>query len=81
MDKLATATHEELIEVPEIGERIAESVIKFFENADNVKEVQRLKQTGVQFEIIENVIFELKTNKVDIEMLNKPFLELVKIKR
>ena len=31
--------------------------------------------------IIENISFELKTNKVDIEMLNKPFLELVKIKR
>ena len=32
-------------------------------------------------EIIENISFELKTSKVDIEMLNKPFLELVKTKR
>ena len=31
--------------------------------------------------IIEKISFELKTNKVDIEMLNKPFLELISIKR
>ena len=32
-------------------------------------------------EINAKISFELKTNKVDIEMLNKPLRELVKIKR
>jgi DNA ligase (NAD+) len=39
--------------VDEIGDRIAQSVIEFFENQDNIKIIQRLQSFGVQFEIIE----------------------------
>ena len=43
----------DLILVDEIGEKIAQSVIEFFENQENVKIIERLKQFGVQLELIE----------------------------
>jgi DNA ligase (NAD+) len=42
-----------LILVDEIGDRIAQSVIEFFENETNVITVERLKKHGVQFEVVE----------------------------
>ena len=43
----------DLILVDEIGEKIAQSVIEFFENQENVKIIERLKQFGVQLELVE----------------------------
>ncbi|MEM1406343.1 MAG: NAD-dependent DNA ligase LigA [Bacteroidota bacterium] len=53
IDNLAGATFEELIEVPEIGERIAESVVSFFSDQRNREEIERLKAAGVQLELVE----------------------------
>ncbi len=53
IDNLANATYEELIEVPEIGERIAQSVLSYFEEPENRREIERLKSAGVQMEIAE----------------------------
>ena len=52
---LEQATLEDLILVDEIGERIAKSVIEFFENEENLEIIERLKSKGVQMEIVENV--------------------------
>ena len=43
----------DLILVDEIGEKIAQSVIEFFENQENVKIIERLKQFGIQLELVE----------------------------
>ena len=53
IDALSNATLLELVTVDEIGERIAQSVIEFFANKENQLIINRLKQVGVQFEIIE----------------------------
>ena len=53
IDRLANATYEELIEVPEIGERIAESVINFFSLPENIEEIAQLKAAGVQLTLQE----------------------------
>lgn len=53
IDALSQATLMDLILVDEIGERIAQSVIEFFDNEQNKVIVDRLKSYGVQFEIIE----------------------------
>jgi DNA ligase (NAD+) len=45
----------DLILVDEIGDRIASSVIDFFENQENRIIIERLKKYGVQFEIIEKI--------------------------
>ena len=53
IDALQQATLMDLILVDEIGERIAQSVIDFFENDENKIIIERLKGYGVQFEIVE----------------------------
>jgi DNA ligase (NAD+) len=55
IDALADATLMDLILVDEIGERIAQSVIDFFENEENTKIIERLKAYGVQFEVVEKI--------------------------
>ena len=52
---LEQATLEDLILVDEIGERIAKSVIEFFENEENLEIIERLKSKGEQMEIVEKV--------------------------
>ncbi len=53
IDALRQASLMDLILVDEIGDRIAQSVIEFFENQNNSIIIERLKSFGVQFEIIE----------------------------
>ncbi|MFH6996785.1 NAD-dependent DNA ligase LigA [Flavobacterium sp. FlaQc-57] len=55
IDALSQATLMDLVLVDEIGERIAKSVIEFFENEENKKIIERLKSYGVQFEIVEKI--------------------------
>ncbi len=51
IDNLKLASLSDLILVDEIGERIATSVISFFENIENQIIINRLKDYGVQLEI------------------------------
>ena len=51
MDSLMQADEEELVNVEEIGVKIAQSLREFFNEEDNVVLIQRLKVSGVQFEI------------------------------
>lgn len=53
VDALAGATADDLIKLDEIGERIAWSVVAFFENPDNLSLIRRLKDYGVQMELQE----------------------------
>ena len=53
INAIKNASIMDLIMVDEIGEKIAQSVIEFFENQENVAIVERLKQFGVQLELIE----------------------------
>lgn len=55
IDALSQASLMDLILVDEIGERIAKSVIEFFENEENQKIIERLKSYGIQFEIEEKI--------------------------
>ena len=54
IDALMAASHEELVAVDEIGDRIAESVLQFFADERNREIVERLKQHGLQFEVEES---------------------------
>jgi len=51
IEALEVATAEQLVSVDEIGERIAESVVTFFSEAENRMIIKRLKGFGVQLEI------------------------------
>ena len=56
IEALSKADHEELISVPEIGERIAKSLIEFFAVPKNLELIERLKISGLQ----------LKTEAVEV---------------
>jgi DNA ligase (NAD+) len=49
IDALAKANQEELLQVPEIGERIAQSVAEYFQNPENQEFIARLKASGLNF--------------------------------
>ncbi|MBU2903535.1 MULTISPECIES: NAD-dependent DNA ligase LigA [Arenibacter] len=51
IDGLMIASVEELMTVDEIGQRIAESVVSFFQNGINMEIISRLRGYGVQFEV------------------------------
>ena len=53
IDNLAAATLLDLVAVDEIGERIAQSVMDFFQNSKNIEIINRLKSFGIQFELNE----------------------------
>ena len=53
IDSLISAPVSELVKVDEIGDRIAESVVDFFDNPENVEIVHRLKSYGLQFSLSE----------------------------
>jgi DNA ligase (NAD+) len=55
IDALQGASLLDLVLVDEIGEKIAQSVIEFFENEENIKIVNRLKSYGVQMEMEEKI--------------------------
>lgn len=63
IDALSQASLMDLVLVDEIGERIAQSVLDFFENQENGIIIDRLKSYGVQFETIE-IINPNATNKL-----------------
>ena len=54
IDNLQKATFEELLQIDEIGERIAQSVMEFFADEQNQKIIERLKSYGLQTQIIRN---------------------------
>ena len=53
IDQLIRANFETLIAVDEIGDKIAESVLEFFNDLGNIQLVNRLKSYGVQLQISE----------------------------
>ncbi len=50
IDAIAQASIMDLILVDEIGDKIAQSVVQFFENQENIRIIDRLKSFGVQLE-------------------------------
>ena len=69
INALQNASLMDLILVDEIGEKIAQSVIEFFDNQENVKIIERLKNFGVQFELVE----KFNPNATE-KLLGKTFL-------
>ena len=51
IDAIASASQEELIEVEDVGERVAESVIQYFNNTENLEMVMRLRSAGLWMKV------------------------------
>ncbi len=69
IDVLAKASNEELLSVPEVGEKIAQSVVAFFSKSENVNEITRLKNSGLQL-----ISDEKEPEKVSSILENKSFV-------
>ncbi|MFB6319219.1 NAD-dependent DNA ligase LigA [Saccharicrinis sp. FJH54] len=56
IDKLMQASEDELVTIDEIGTRIAQSVIAWFQQDDNLEIIRRLKEYGVQLALDQSVL-------------------------
>jgi DNA ligase (NAD+) len=56
IDNLIGASLEELVNINEIGQRIAESIIEYFQKKEHLRQIVLLKQHGLQFEAEEFAI-------------------------
>jgi DNA ligase (NAD+) len=52
MDALKRASFDELIDVEEIGEKIAVSVLQYFRDSTNLALIDRLEEIGLSFELV-----------------------------
>ena len=50
MDRISTATVEDLVSIDEVGEKIAESIVEFFSKEKNRRLINRLRDYGLQME-------------------------------
>ncbi|GAA4419758.1 NAD-dependent DNA ligase LigA [Nibrella viscosa] len=64
MDELMAAPYETLVNVPEVGPRIAQSIVAWFADPDNQRFVERLRQAGLQF-AADRKIVEPESSKLD----------------
>lgn len=55
---LKTATKDQLVETDDIGGRIAESIVTYFKNPENLALVERLQKAGLQFALDERILSE-----------------------
>ncbi len=54
IDQIKEATFERLIEAPEIGQKIAESILEFFSKIENVELIENLRKEGLNLQVEEN---------------------------
>ena len=64
IENIQAQTKEQLVEIDEIGDRIAESVVEWFSNEEHLQFIQHLKDYGLQFAISEDQL-EGQTNKLE----------------
>jgi DNA ligase (NAD+) len=55
IDRLRMANEEELLQVEDIGQKIAQSLTEYFANQDNWQRIERLRGYGCQFEVKEDL--------------------------
>lgn len=50
LDAVMSASHEELVEADEVGEKIADAIREYFADAENLRIIERLRRAGLKFE-------------------------------
>ena len=65
IDELASADVEKLKNIDEIGEKIAQSIVDYFQNESNKQLVERLKSIGLQFALKEDDQAVPRSNKLE----------------
>ena len=55
IDNISQASLEQLLEAPEVGEKIAGSILSFFHDSNSLELIDRLKRQGLCFEIADDL--------------------------
>ena len=55
LDAIAKASKEELSEAEEVGSKIADAIVEYFSNDDNLLIIERLRSAGLQFEVKDKI--------------------------
>jgi len=50
LDAVMHASREELVEADEVGDKIADAILEYFADAENLRIINRLREAGLQFE-------------------------------
>jgi DNA ligase (NAD+) len=61
LDELAAASQEQLEEVPEVGPKVANSIVQFFSEPANLQLVKKLEKAGVRPKVVKR---EVKSDKL-----------------
>ncbi|MEZ5103065.1 MAG: NAD-dependent DNA ligase LigA [Draconibacterium sp.] len=64
IENIQTQTKEQLVEIGEIGDRIAESVVDWFSKPEHIELISRLKENGLQFSLSDEQLSN-RTNKLE----------------
>ena len=56
IDNLMNAGREELLQTEDVGEKLADSIMDYFSNPDNLKLIAELKELGLKFEMEESKV-------------------------
>jgi len=65
IEALEQANVEQLLEVGDIGERIAETIVAYFKDKRIIEMINRLKESGLQFELSENQLTNISDKLKD----------------
>ncbi|MGQ8338969.1 NAD-dependent DNA ligase LigA [Sunxiuqinia sp. A32] len=69
IDAIANSSYEQLIDIDEIGGKIAESIIKYFEVEDNRRIIKRLQSYGLQFQLDQNSLADRTEKLVGLNII------------
>lgn len=69
IDLLQAATIEDLTQVDEIGDRIAQSIVKYFSNPNNLEVINKLRTFGLQSELSESIIAQRTEKLKDLSIV------------
>ncbi|WP_423128605.1 NAD-dependent DNA ligase LigA [Gaoshiqia sp. Z1-71] len=64
IDRIRSASLEELTNIDEIGGKIAESVLAYFQEESNIKTIRRLQEKGLQLELDQSIVTK-RSNKLE----------------
>jgi DNA ligase (NAD+) len=69
LEKLKTATLEELTGIDEVGDRIAQSIVKYFLNPKHLEWLNRLEKAELQFELSEEQLLAVSDKLKDLSIV------------
>jgi len=81
LEALSKASFEELINIRDVGESVANNILNFFDNQTNIMVIERLKNAGLKFEIIKELLKSEKLKGLSFVISGKFSIDRNELKR